>query len=66
MFLDIQEQIKNQNLSDYEVIDIILDYMNNHIDSTQKDSIIDLIMDCIKDTKITNHKYQTQQLKDII
>lgn len=66
MFLDIQEQIKNQNLSDYEVIDIILDYMNNHIDSTQKDSIIDLIMDCVKDAKISNHKYSTHKLKDII
>ena len=50
MFLNIQEQIKslkNQNLSDYE----IMDYINNHIDSIQKDSIIDLIMDCVKDAK---------------
>ena len=50
MFLNIQEQIKslkNQNLSDYE----IMDFINNHINSTQKDSIIDLIMDCVKDTK---------------
>lgn len=47
MFLDIQEQIKNQKLSDYEIIDFILDYMNNRIDSTQKDSMIDRIMDCI-------------------
>lgn len=54
MFQNIQEQIKslkNQKLSDYEVIDFILDYMNNHIDSTQKDSIIDLIMECVKDMK---------------
>ena len=64
MFLNIQEQIKslkNQKLSDYDVIDFILDYMNNHIDSTQKDSVVDRIMDCIKYTK-----FQTQQLKDII
>ena len=61
MFLDIQEQIKNQKLSDYEIIDFILDYMNNRIDSTQKDSMIDRIMDCIKYTK-----FRTQQLKDII
>ena len=61
MFLDIQEQIKDQKLSDYEIIDFILDYMNNHIDSTQKDSMIDRIMDCIKYTKI-----RTQHLKDII
>ena len=64
MFQDIQEQIKslkNQKLSDYDVIDFILDYMNNHIDSTQKDSVVDRIMDCIKYTK-----FQTQQLKDII
>lgn len=39
MFLDIQEQIKNQKLSDYEIIDFLLDYM------------IDRIMDCIKYTK---------------
>ena len=51
MFLNTQEQIKclkNQNLSDYE----IMDYINNHIDSTQKDSIIDLIMDYVKDAKV--------------
>lgn len=66
MFQYIQEQIKNQKLSDYEITDFILDYMNNHIDSTQKDYVVDLIMDCIKYTKITNHKYQTHQLKDII
>ena len=51
MFQYIQKQIKNQKLSDYEVIDFILDYMNNHIDSTQKDSVVDRIMDCVKDTK---------------
>ena len=65
MFLDIQKQIKslkNQNLSDYEIMDVI----TNHINSTQKDSIIDLIMDCVKDVKISNHKYSTQRLKDII
>lgn len=61
MFLDIQEQIKDQKLSDYEIINFILDYMNNHIDSTQKDSVIDLIIDCIKYTK-----FQTHRLKDII
>ena len=55
MFLDIQEQIKNQKLSDYEIIDFILDYMNNRIDSTQKDSMIDRIMDCIKYTKFRTH-----------
>ena len=59
MFQYIQEQIKNQKLSDYEIIDFILDYMNNHIDSTQKDSMVDLIMDWVKDVKISNHKYQT-------
>ncbi|HEG0266706.1 TPA: hypothetical protein SB288_001663 [Campylobacter coli] len=47
MFLDTQKQIKNQKLSDYEIIDFI----NNHIDSTQKDSIIDRIIDYTKDTK---------------
>lgn len=54
MFQDIQEQIKslkNQKLSDYDVIDFILDYMNNHIDSTQKDSVVDRIMDYVKDMK---------------
>ena len=61
MFQYIQEQIKNQNISDYEITDFILDYMNNHMDSTQKDSVIDLIIDCIKYTK-----FQTHQLKDII
>ena len=61
MFQYIQEQIKNQNISDYEITDFILDYMNNHMDSTQKDSVIDLIIDCIKYTK-----FQTRQLKDII
>ena len=63
MFLNIQEQIKslkNQNLSDYE----IMDFINNHIDSTQKDSTIDLVIDCVKDTKsLDNVK---NQLKDII
>lgn len=57
MFLDIQEQIKNQNLSDYE----IMNFVNNHIDSTQKDSMIDRIMDFIKYTK-----FRTHHLKDII
>lgn len=55
MFLDIQEQIKNQKLSDYGIIDFILDYMNNHIDSTQKDSMIDRIMDYVKYTKFQTH-----------
>lgn len=55
MFQYIQEQIKNQKLSDYEVIDFILDYMNNHIDSTQKDSVVDRIIDCIKYTKFQTH-----------
>lgn len=66
MFLDIQEQIKNQKLSDYEITDFVFDYANDHIDSTQKDSVIDFIMDCIKDTKNSNHKYSTHQLKDTI
>ena len=63
MFLNIQEQIKslkNQNLSDYE----IMDYINNHIDSTQKDSVIDLVMDCVKDAK--SLRYVKNRLKDII
>lgn len=50
MFLNIQEQIKNlknQNLSD----SIIMNFINNHIDSTQKDSMIDRIMNFIKYTK---------------
>lgn len=51
------KSLKNQNLSD----SIIMDFVNNHIDSTQKDSVIDLIMDCIKDTK-----FRTHQIKDII
>lgn len=55
MFQYIQEQIKNQNLSDYEITDFILDYMNNHIDSTQKDSVVDLVMDYIKYTKFQTH-----------
>ena len=65
MFQDIQEQIKslkNQKLSDYDVIDFILDYMNNHIDSTQKDSVVDRIMDYV--LKSPYHKYSTHQLKD--
>lgn len=57
MFLDIQEQIKNQNLSDYE----IMDFVSNHMDSTQKDSMIDRIMDYVKYTK-----FRTQRLKDSI
>lgn len=57
-----KESLKNQKLSDYE----IMDFVSNHIDLTQKDSMIDRIMDCIKDAKIDNHKYQTQRLKDII
>lgn len=61
MFLNIQELIKNQKLSDYEIIGFILDYMNNHIDSAQKDSMIDRITDYVKYTK-----FRTQQLKDII
>ena len=50
MFLNIQEQIKslkNQKLSEYE----IMDFITNHIDSTQKDSVIDLVIECVKDTK---------------
>lgn len=53
MFQYMEEQIKNQKLSD----SIIMDSVSNHIDSTQKDSMIDRIMDCIKYTKIDNHKY---------
>lgn len=48
-----KESLKNQKLSD----SIIMDFVSNHIDSTQKDSMIDRIMDCIKYTKIDNHKY---------
>lgn len=51
-----KESLKNQKLSDS-----IMDFVNNHIDSTQKDSMIDRIMDFIKYTK-----FRTQQLKDII
>lgn len=57
MFLDIQEQIKNQKLLEYE----IMVFANNHIDSTQKDSAVDRIMDYVKYTK-----FRTQRLKDII
>lgn len=51
-----KESLKNQKLSDS-----IMDFVNNHIDSTQKGSMIDRIMDFIKYTK-----FRTQQLKDII
>lgn len=50
-----KESLKNQKLSYYEIMDFILDYMNNHIDSTQKDSMIDRIMDFIKYTKFRTY-----------
>lgn len=46
-----KESLKNQKLSDYE----IMDFVSNHIDSTQKDSMIDRIMDFIKYTKFRTH-----------
>lgn len=51
-----KESLKNQKLSDYEIIDFILDYMNNHIDSTQKDSVVDRIAIVlnIQNFKLTN------------
>lgn len=52
-----KESLKNQKLSDYEMVD----FVSNHIDSIQKNSAVDRITDCIKYTK-----FRTQQLKDII
>lgn len=52
-----KERLKNQKLLEYE----IMDFVSNHMDSTQKDSMIDRIMDYVKYTK-----FRTQQLKDII
>lgn len=52
-----KESLKNQKLLEYE----IMDFVSNHMDSTQKDSMIDRIMDYVKYTK-----FRTQQLKDII
>ncbi len=52
-----KESLKKQKLSDYEIID----FVSNHTDSTQKDSVADRIMDYVKYTK-----FRTQQLKDII
>lgn len=56
-FVTNGESLKNQKLSDYEM----MGFVSNHIDSTQKDSMIDRIMDYVKYTK-----FRTQQLKDII
>lgn len=52
-----KESLKNQKLLEYE----IMDFVSNHMDSTQKDSTIDRIMDYVKYTK-----FRTQQLKDSI
>lgn len=47
-----KESLKNQKLSDYEM----MDFVSNHIDSTQKDSMIDRITIVlnIQNFKLTN------------